>query len=120
MGRRKRGYRFLPYDRWVVRPHKAEPPEGLWWWQILQPDERRRVLCVYFERRTYNTLRFSPRLSLADRWQRVCDDFKSRCAKQRGAPGEIEEIIGLVTNSTANPATDGSGLFMKVPQSNLA
>jgi hypothetical protein len=84
----------------------------LWWWQILQPDERRRVLCVYFERRTYNTRRFNPRLSLADRWQRVCEDFKCRCAKQRGTPGEIGEIIGLVTTSTVNAAVDRFGFFM--------
>jgi hypothetical protein len=110
---RKRGFRFIPYDEWAVRSHKAEPPAGLWWWQALLPEERKHVLCVYFERRTYNTKRFNAGLSLPDRWQRVCEDFKSRCAKQRGTPDEIQRIIRLVmTADTTSSSKDEHGHFM--------
>jgi hypothetical protein len=110
---RKKKFNFIPRADWVVRPHNAEPPPGLWWWRVLLPEERQHVLCVYFERRTYNTKRFNPDLSLAERWQRVCEDFKSRCAKQKGTPDEIEEIIRLVTTAnTASSSPDEYGCFM--------
>src|SRR5665213_1910766 len=110
---RKRGFRFLKYDEWVVQAHNAEPPWGLWWWRVLLPEERQHVLCVYFERRTYNTKRFNPDLSLADRWHRVCGDFKLRCAKQSGTPDEIEHIISLVRAARmTNPSSKGYGYFL--------
>src|ERR1700722_1436459 len=108
--RRRKG--FLDYSAWAARPHGLRVPQGLWWWRDLLPEERERVIVVYFERKTYLS-KHEPRGSVQDRYHRVCEDFKSRCPTDKGTPEEIASIIDLVTtpDSTSRSAKE-RGCFL--------